>query len=158
MATAPDARSVQHRPHQAAYAGSRLKAVPDPVPSELYGPQHTEIERLISAVRRIGSDDDRAVERYWYEHRGAERFAARGAASQVASTTGRLEAQIFARQQVWSASDNLSRDAAGDAAHALAVRDLIGDTFPQSAYNELVAPWASVMGGVHPDDAAQPQT
>ncbi|GAB3306412.1 hypothetical protein EK0264_05775 [Epidermidibacterium keratini] len=154
MATAPDARSVHHRPHQPTRAGARLQAVPDPAPSDLYGPQHTEIERLIGAVRRISTDDDRAVERYWYNHRGAQRFAARGAASQVASAMGRLEAQIFARQQVWAASDNLSRDAAGDAAHALAVRDLIGETFPQQAYDELVAPWASVMGGVHPEDHA----
>lgn len=152
MTTAPDPRSVHHRLHQPNRSASRLTVVPPPDPAALYGPQHQAITAMMQAVQRIRPEQDRAVERYWYDHRGPHRFAARGAASQAASAAGRLEAQIYARQQVWSASESLARDAAGDAAHALAVRDLISEQFPQEAYDELVRPWASIMGGVHPDD------
>ena len=47
-----------------------------------------------------------------------------------------------------------ARDAAGAAAGALVVRDLIGQHgFTQEHYDLLTAPWATVIGRVHPDDA-----
>lgn len=153
MASSLDPRSIHQRstgPHRAGVA--RLRPLPSVPAEQLFGPQHAAIQALIGAASRIGEDQDRAIEREWYQHRGTGRFASRGAASQVASTAGRLDAQIHARQQAWAAADLACRDAVGDAAHALAVRDLICDDFTQEQYDALVEPWAAVMGPVHPDD------
>jgi hypothetical protein len=151
MPGALDPRTAMHAP-----AGTKapwLRTVPDTDPSQVLGPQHAELTALIRAVARLTPEQDTAIESKWYDMRGPARFASRGEASQAASTHQRLEEQLNARQRAWAASDFRSRDAAGDAAHALSVRDLIGAGLAQSSYDELVAPWASVMGVVHPDDA-----
>lgn len=161
MASSLDPRSIHQRgagPHPAGVA--RLRPLPSAPAEQLFGPQHAAIQALIGAACRIGEDQDRAIEREWYRHRGTGRFASRGAASQVASAAGRLDAQIHARQQAWAAADLACRDAIGDAAHALAVRDLISEGFTQAQYDALVGPWAIVMGPAHPEDhpAESPDT
>lgn len=130
-----------------------LRAVPDADPARIFGPQHAALTALIKAVARLTPDQDDAIEARWYDMRGPARFRSRGEASQTASAHGRLEEQLNARQRAWAASTLRARDAAGDAAHALAVRDLIGSGLSQSSYDELVAPWVDVMGPVHPQDA-----
>lgn len=152
MPGALDPRSAMHA---SARSRPRLRAVPHVDPEHVFGPEHAAVAALIKALTRISPEQDDAIEARWYDLRGAGRFAARGQASSAASTHGRLEAQINARQQTWSTSSLKCRDAAGDAAHALAVRDLIGQGFSREAYDELVEPWASVMGPPHPDDAAE---
>lgn len=131
-----------------------LRPVPDLEPEQTFGPQHRALTALIKAVAWLSPDQDAQIEATWYGMRGPARFAARGQASQVASDHDRLEEQLNARQRTWAASNFRARDAAGDAAHALAVRDLIGSGFTQAAYDELVGPWVSVMGPVHPQDPA----
>lgn len=150
MSGALDPRSALHAP--ARRQPPWLRAVPDVDSAQLLGPQHAAIADLIRAVTRLTPEQDAEIEARWYSMRGSARFRARGQASQAASRHGRLEAQLNARQRAWAASNGRSRDAAGDAAHALAVRDLIGGEFPSAAYDELVNPWASVMGAAHPED------
>lgn len=133
-------------------ARERLRAVPKIDPRERFGPQYADLGRLIETAGAVDQELGRLIEDKWYEHRGRRRFAARSAASSAAAKCDRLICQIDARQAAWSASDQPSRDAAGDAAHALAVRDLIGETFTREDYDELVWPWAFAMGVVHPDD------
>lgn len=155
MPGAPDPRSAMHA--RARSATPWLRAVPDADMAQVLGPQHAAIAALIKAVSRLSQEQDTAIESRWYDMRGPQRFTSRGEASQAASVHQRLEEQLNARQRVWAASNFRSRDAAGDAAHALAVRDLIGSGLSQSSYDELVAPWASVMGPAHPDDSPDPQ-
>ena len=131
---------------------SGLRAVPELDPRARFGPQYAEITRLIEAVEHVTVEQSQVIEREWYQHRGRRRFAARSAASSVAAKSDRLICQIDARQMAWSSSDLPCRDAAGDAAHALAVRDLAGPIFSQGDYDELVGPWVSVMDPLHPDD------
>lgn len=152
MHGALDPRSAMHAP--AHTKAPWLRAVPDADPKQILGPQHAELTALIRAVARLTPEQDTAIESKWYDMRGPARFSSRGEASQAASMHERLEWQLNARQRAWSASEFRSRDAAGDAAHALSVRDLIGSGLSQSSYDELVAPWVSVMGVLHPDDAA----
>lgn len=145
-------RRLQSAARDAARA--RLRAVPKIDPRERFGPQHADLGRLVEVAGAVDPELARAIEDKWYRHRGRRRFAARSAASSAAAKSDRLICQIDARQAAWSASDLPSRDAAGDAAHALAVRDLIGEIFTHEDYDELVWPWAFAMGVVHPDDAA----
>lgn len=151
MPGALDPRSAMHA--SARTASPWRSAGPDSDPEQVLGPQHAALNALIAAVARLTPEQDVAIEARWYDMRGPARFRSRGEASQAASAHERLEEQLNARQRAWAASGFRSRDAAGDAAHALAVRDLIGSGLSQSAYDELVLPWASVMGPVHPDDA-----
>lgn len=151
MPGALDPRSAMHASVRTEPAW--LRAIPDADPAEVLGPQHEALTALIKMVGRLTAEQDVAIESKWYDMRGPARFSSRGEASQAANTHQRLEAQLNARQRAWAASNLRSRDAAGDAAHALAVRDLIGSGLSQSAYDELVAPWASVMGPVHPEDS-----
>lgn len=150
MPGALDPRSAMHAATRPIVP--RLRAVPDLHSPPTFGPQHEAVTALIAALTQVTPEQDAAIESAWYAQRGPGRFTARGQASQAASANGRLEAQIIARQQAWSASVAKCRDAAGDAAHALAVRDLIGPAFSKESYQELIAPWVSVMGPVHPDD------
>lgn len=140
-------------PMTAPHGGPRLRAVPDLRSEPSFGPQHAHVTALIRALDQVSSEQDQAIEAAWYDLRGPRRFAARGVASDAAQQHGRLDAQLEARQQTWSASNLRCRDAAGDAALALVVRDLIGSAVPQDAYDQLTSPWAHVMGPVHPDDA-----
>ncbi|PRZ29216.1 hypothetical protein CLV47_13510 [Antricoccus suffuscus] len=133
---------------------ARLRAVPKIDPRERFGPQYAELTRLVETAATIEPEQGRAIENTWYQHRGRRRFAARSAASSAAAKAGRLICQIDARQAAWSASELPSRDAAGDAAHALAVRDLIGEIFTHEDYDELVLPWVATMGAIHPQDGA----
>ena len=149
-------------PRAAMHASARtslphLRAVPDADPARTLGPQHHAVLALIGALAQVTPEQDDAIESRWYDQRGPDRFVARGQASSAASRSGRLEAQLNARQRTWSATTLKGRDAAGDAAHALSVRDLIGPAFPQECYDQLVSPWAGVMGPVHPEDGAPDQ-
>lgn len=150
MPGAIDPRSDLHASARSARA--RLRSVPDADPQAVLGPQHEALSALIAAVTRLTPEQDASIESAWYDGRGPHRFTARGLASQVASANGRLEAQMNARQRTWAASAHKCRDAAGDAAHALAVRDLVGAEFTREAYDELMRPWVSVMGPAHPAD------
>ncbi|WP_134321947.1 hypothetical protein [Cumulibacter soli] len=150
MRPAPDPRSDTHAPTRAG--SGWLRAVPDADSTQLLGPQHAELTSFFTSVGFLTPEQDAAIESKWYDMRGPERFASRGQASQAASTHARLEEQLNARQRAWAATTMRARDAAGDAAHALSVRDLIGVGMSQEAYDELVAPWALVMGPVHPAD------
>ena len=145
-------RRAQPSPREAARA--RLRAVPKVDPRERFGPQYAELTKLVEAARTVDQQQAHAIEDKWYQRRGRRRFAARSAASSAAAKSDRLICQIDARQAAWSATDLPSRDAAGDAAHALAVRDLIGEIFTREDYDELLWPWASVMGPVHPQDGS----
>lgn len=150
---------VRRAPHAARSAGrGRLRSVPQLSPRERYGPQYDHLERLIATAARLSPEQARAIEDKWYQHRGRRRFAARSAASSAAAKSDRLICQIDARHAAWSASELPSRDAAGDAAHALTVRDLIGAQFTREDYDELILPWVSVMGAVHPDDGPPADT
>ena len=59
-----------------------------------------------------------------------------------------------ARGAAWYATGGASRYAAQDAAGALVIRDLIGESpgWDQGAYDLLTGPWRSVIGPAHPDD------
>ena len=60
---------------------------------------------------------------------------------------------VASRVAAWDASAAASM-AASMAATALCVRDLIGSHgLPQAHYDTLTAPWATIIGPVHPDDA-----
>ena len=64
-------------------------------------------------------------------------------------------ARVAARGAAWGAAWDAARGAASDAALALVVRDLIGQHgFTQEHYDTLTAPWARVIGPVHPADQA----
>lgn len=124
----------------------RLRPAPNIKPEKKFGPQYLAIMHLVSAVETIDAEHSHEIEQLWYQRRGRDRFAARSAASAAASKAGRLVCQIDARQAAWSATQLACRDAAGDAAHALAVRDCIDDAFTQADYDILVEPWADVLG------------
>lgn len=124
----------------------RLRPVPQIDPAAKFGPQYRAILNLVSAAEAIDLEKSREIEQLWYHNRGRDRFAARSAASAAASKAGRLVCQIDARQAAWSATPLACRDAAGDAAHALAVRDCIDDSFTQADYDILIKPWAQVLG------------
>lgn len=139
-------------PAGARPSGPRLRPVPDLRSPEDLGPQHAHIVALIRALAGVSAEQDQQIEAVWYELRGPRRFAARGTISDSASRSGRLEAQLQARQRTWAASSLRCRDAAADAALALVVRDLVGTGPAHEAYDQLTWPWASVMGPAHPDD------
>jgi len=75
---------------------------------------------------------------------------------QALGPQGREVAAIIDRARMLTADElrqwDAARDAAWDAARALTVRDLIGDTFTQAHYDALTGPWRKTLGPLHPDD------
>ena len=91
----------------------------------------------------------------WDAARDAVVDAARDAAAAAARAAAQVAARAVAGDAAGAAARYAARDAAWDAAWALAVRDLIGqDGFTQQHYDLLTKLWRTVIGPVHPDDAA----
>jgi hypothetical protein len=101
--------------------------------AKTFGPQWESIVALVRTAATI-------TPQQWYE------LAAAWDAALAA-------ARDAARDAAWDAAWDAARDAAWDAAWALVVRDLIGQHgFTAEHYQLLTAPWAAVMGKVHPND------
>jgi hypothetical protein len=149
----------------AAEVITRLRAVPDPTEADMvdtFGPQWLAIRDLVRRAAVLTDDEaarlgvawdaagDAACGAAWGAAWGAARGAVWGAARGAAlSATGGA-----ARSAALSATGDAAGGAAGGAACALSVRDLIGQYgFTQAHYDKLTAPWTTVIGRAHPDDA-----
>ncbi len=124
-----------------------------------FGPQWEPIRDLARRAAALTDAEAFAMYSAWYAVRDAVRDAAgAGDAAWYAAwnAAGAGDAAWYAaRYAAGDAVRGAGRTAwyaARDAAGALAVRDLIGDTFTQAHYDLLTTPWASVIGPVHPDD------
>jgi hypothetical protein len=132
------------------------------MPDLIYGPQTATILALIERAHTLTPDELTALAAAWdvvardaaWNARDAAWDAARMNASRHA-----WDAVIAARHAARHAAMTTVRDAAGDvalaagdAALALAVRDLI----PRTAYDALTGPWARTIGPVHPDERTSP--
>ena len=81
----------------------------------------------------------------WYDARDASWYAAQDAF--------RSSAWFSAQDVAQYATEYAAGDAAGGAAVALVVRDLISpDGFTQEHYDILTGPWRQIIGPIHPDD------
>jgi len=139
--------------------------------ADTFGPQWEHIVALVRRVAVLTTDEinrlaaaraaarDAAGDAAWVAAGAAARVAARdaaGAAAGAAAWDAAWEAAgVAAGVAARDAARAAARDAAGAAAWALAVRDLIGqDGFTQQHYDLLTKLWRTVIGPVHPDDAA----
>ena len=111
-------------------AGLVFRTVRELPATDALGPQGVHLVALIERCAGLADDDARKLR------------AARGGAWGAAGAAG----------AAWDAARDAG--AAWDAAWALVVRDLIGDTFTQAHYDTLTMPWRTVIGPIHPDDAA----
>ena len=71
---------------------------------------------------------------------------ARAAAEDAAWAAAWAAAWDAARAAAGDAARDAAGDAAGEAARAVVCHDLIGDTFTQTDYDTLTAPWKAVFG------------
>jgi hypothetical protein len=111
----------------------------------VFGPQGEHVVRLIDRAARLTGDEAKQMSATW------------AAAWDAAPCAALCAARATAREAAWDAARNAARfvfgGAAGDAAMALVVRDLIGSSgFSQAHYDSLTGPWRKVIGPVHPDD------
>lgn len=120
--------------------------------AETLGPQWEHVVALVRRAAVLTDDEAQRLGAAW----AAAREAAREAA-EVAEIAAWYAARAAARAVARVATHGFAaRVAAGDAARALVVRDLIGQHgFTQENYDLLTGPWASVIGPVHPDDEAR---
>jgi len=136
---------------------TRLRTLPDPTEGDMaymYGPQWRAIRDLRRRAAVLTTDEVVRLnahapllsnawgaprEKAWYEAQQAARGASSG------------------HQSGWyDAGEAYEVPAVSFALAALAVRDLIGQHgFTQADYDLLTAPWAAVIGKVHPDDAGR---
>jgi len=106
--------------------------------ADTFGPQWKHIVALVRRAAILTKDETRQL------------LAAWDAAGVTAWVTACVAAEVAARDT----ARRVTWDAARDAALALSVRDLIGQSgFTQEHYDLLTGPWRSVIGSVHPDDA-----
>lgn len=129
--------------------------------SEVFGPQWEPIIDLIRRAAVLTSDEvealDVVMDAAWYGIWEVVMTSALGAAL-VVSREDTWDASLLATRSAALASVlPATRAAAGAATRAatgaLAVRDLIGQHgFRQEHYDTLTAPWATVIGKVHPED------
>ena len=123
--------------HTKRWSTNRLRKYGAPSVGEMVAAFGAQWEPIRDLVRRAAAlTDAEASALYVAGVRDAAGYAAR--AGDAAGDAARYAAGYAAR--------------ARDAAKALAVRDLIGDTFTQTHYDLLTKPWASIIGPVHPDD------
>jgi len=147
------------------------------------GPQGEQVVALIERCRRLSAAEMNrlyvARATAWYaawdgdtawdaaRRDAARRDAARRDAARIAAWRAAVAldaardaawvaavALDVARATAWDAALDAARGAAGDAAGALLLRDLIGQApgWDQDAYDLLTGPWRQVIGPVHPDD------
>ncbi len=152
--------------HTKRWSTNRLRKYEAPSVGEMvaaFGAQWEPIRDLARRAAALTDAEAFAMYSAWY--------AARDAAGDAAGyAAGAGDAAWYAAWNAAGAGDAAwyaARYAAGDAVRgagrtawnaawnavrALAVRDLIGDTFTQTHYDTLTKPWASIIGPVHPDD------
>jgi hypothetical protein len=136
--------------------------------AETFGPQWPHIVALVRRAAAFTADEMKLLAAARAAARTAARTAAWGAAGVAARAAGRaaaldaaLDASLAATGDAalaaaLAATGDAARDVARAAAWALAMRDLIGQHgFTQEHYDALTGPWATVIGPVHPDDAAR---
>ena len=112
---------------------------------EVFGPQGEFVAALIE--RAAGLTRDEAVQL------AASRAKAASAAVNDASYAAWDAAEDAGREAAAYTAWVAAGGAAGVAARALVVRDLIGSSgFTQAHYDTLTGPWRTVIGKVHPDD------
>lgn len=109
--------------------------------AETFGPQWKEVRALVRRASALSADEEAQLSASWDTAGRTARRAARDAAWSAAGDAS------------WRAYWYAARGAAVGATRALIVRDLIGQHgFTQEHYDTLTAPWAQVIGKVHPDD------
>ena len=125
--------------------------------ADTFGPQWDAIVALVRRAAVLTPDEAERLAAAWAAARAVARVAAWDAAWVAAKAAG------AARVATWLAAryagdaqygGDVARDAAGAAAGALVMRDLIGQhCFTQQHYDLLTKPWRTAIGPVHPDDA-----
>ncbi len=117
--------------------------------AEIFGPQWPEIIALIRRAAGFTADDVNEL-----NAAGDAFTAALAAAWTVANYVPRPAARHAARDAFGAVAGDGPRVAAGAAALALVVRDLIGQhDFTQEHYDELTRLWRTTIGPLHPEDA-----
>jgi len=143
--------------------------------AETFGPQWKQIVALVRRVAVLTTDEINRMDAALAAARAAALAAARAAAWDAAldaASDAALDAALAAaREAAWDVAWDVASDAALDAAldaawdvawdaalaaaRALAIRDLIGQHgFTQQHYDLLTEQWRTVIGPIHPDDAA----
>ena len=135
---------------QADWEHAKALIVPDitdEMLADTFGPQWAEIVALVRRSAILTADESSKLV----------------AASRAISFDARCDARNVASDAAWFA-DRTARwgaaeEAAGDAAGALVLRDVIGHHrhhgFTQATYDVLTGAWAQVIGPAHPDDDAE---
>jgi len=127
-----------------SWADIRAKVVPDitdEMLAETFGPQWAEIVALVRRAAVLTDDE-------------VDRMDAAWVAAWDDDEVDRMDAALDA---ALDGAGDAAWFAAGAAAKALAVRNLIGQHgFTQAHYDLLTGPWRQVIGPVHPDDEVQP--
>ena len=137
----------------------------------MYGPQTSEIEKLIEVIRGLTDEQindlssivawdayyqaarDAAWHAAWCATLDEVRYAARDATRDATWGAAWDATRYAAWHAAWCATRDAARYAAWDAVEALLVRDLITDDgFTQEHYELLTWPWRTVIGPIHPDD------
>lgn len=122
--------------------------------AKTFGPQWKHIVALVRRAAIITSGEVRRLKAAagvaWYAAGSAAWEAERVKPLYAAWNAARYAARVAA----WDAPEFAARDVAGEAAGALAVRDLIGKhEFTQQHYDHVTSAWRTVIGPIHPDDA-----
>lgn len=135
----------------------RAKVIPDitdDMLADTFGPQWEPIVALVRRVATLTADEARDVAVARVATRDAAWDDARASAWGVAWDAKRDVAGTAVWDVIWVVAPYAAGNAAGDAARALVIRDLIGQHgFTQAHYDILTSPWRKVIGPVHPDDA-----
>ena len=122
------------------------------------GPQGEHVAALIERTRLLTDAEVEGLRAAWDAARDAAWDAAWDAARDAAWDAALDAARDAAWDAAWGAAWNAAWDAARgvlaveDAILALLVRDLLAPVH----YRTLTAPWAQVVGPVHPDDCETP--
>jgi hypothetical protein len=129
---------------------------------DAHGPQTSAIEALIERARRLTGGELTALAAAWDVAARDAAVAARivaWAAARMNASRHAWDAVIAARHAAMTAVRVAARDAryaawatAGDAAGAAALALAVRDLIPDDAYRTLTGPWAEVIGPAHPND------
>jgi hypothetical protein len=138
---ADDVREVDDLPNKRAV--SSLRVVEELPAWQVFGPNGEAVVAVIDRARTLTADEltrlDAAGAAAW----DAARAAARAAAWDEAWDAAGAAAWDAARDEAWDEAWDAAWAAARDAARAELVRDLI----TPEQYDNLTAPWRSVVGG-----------
>ena len=117
----------------------------------VFGPQWAEIVALVRRAAVLTEDETARLGAVRLSASGSELYMAWSSARDATALgTARLAGSIAA---MGAALGSGVRNAVGDAATALAIRDRIGHySFTQEHYDLLTEAWATAIGPVHPDD------